>query len=293
MEYRELGRTGAKLSVLGFGGIVLCGMEQEMADQTVAEVVESGVTYFDVAPSYGDGEAEEKMGPALRPYRDECFLACKTGQRDGAGAREELERSLKRLQTSHFDLYQLHSVTTREDVEAALAPGGAIEEFERARDAGQVRFLGFSAHSAEMAVELLERYSFDSVLFPFNFSTYWHGNFGPQVVAAAQAKGAGLLALKGMARKPWPKEGDSSARAWKKTWYEPLDDERTARLALRFTLGLPITAAIPPGELELWQMALRIVEGQSALQALNPTEQSELHELAMATEPIFRANSAA
>jgi aryl-alcohol dehydrogenase-like predicted oxidoreductase len=90
-------KGGVKLSVIGFGGIVVCGMEQAAADRIVAEAFDRGVIYFDVAPSYFDGEAERKLGPALEPYRKRAFLACKTTVRDAAGARKELEESLERL----------------------------------------------------------------------------------------------------------------------------------------------------------------------------------------------------
>src|SRR6266540_428618 len=247
MQYRILGRTGVRLSVIGYGGILCTQVEQAQADRHVASAVERGVTYFDVAPSYGNGEAEEKLGPALAPFRKDVFLACKTQKRDAAGAQEELEQSLRRMRTDHFDLYQLHAMTKMEDVDTVLGPGGAMETFQRAREQGKVHHLGFSAHSAEAAVALLDRFPFDSVLFPFNFAAYLEGNFGPQVVAAAQRHGAGLLALKGMARTKWPEGTTREQRRWQKAWYEPIDEERFASLALRFTLSLPVTAAIPPG----------------------------------------------
>ena len=284
MQYRELGRTGQRLSVIGFGGIVVRDTTQEEANQVVASAVERGVTYFDVAPSYGN--AEERLGPALEPYRQDVFLACKTQRRDAAGAQEELDRSLRRLPTAHFDLYQLHAMTRLEDVETVLAPGGAMEVFQRAREQGKVRFLGFSAHSVEAAVELLRRFPFDSVLFPFNFSTYLAGQFGPQVVEAAQRAGAGLLALKGMARTKWPEGTTREDRRWQKAWYEPIEDEPTAELALRFTLSLPVTAAIPPGHRELWEMALRVAQDP---RPLTVEEERRVRALAGQTEPIFRA----
>lgn len=185
MEYRTLGQTGQKLSVIGFGGIVVTETPQDEANRLVASAVARGVNYFDVAPSYGD--AEDRLGPALRPHRDGVFLACKTGMRDAVGARAELESSLAKMHTDHFDLYQLHAMTKMEDVETVLGPGGAMETFLRARDEGKVKYLGFSAHSTEAAVALLDRFPFDSVLFPLNFCTYLEGNFGPQVVEAPSA----------------------------------------------------------------------------------------------------------
>lgn len=286
MQYRKLGKTGAELSVIGFGGIVNCGVDQAEADRRIARAIDLGVTYFDVAPSYCDGVAEERLGPALEPYRQNVFLACKTNKRDAASAQAELDRSLQRLRTDHVDLYQLHAMTTPDEVERVFAPGGAMEVLTRAREQGKTRFLGFSAHSADAAVALLERFPFDSVLFPFNFCAYLQGNFGPQVVAAAQTAGAGLLALKGMARTKWPEGMTREERPWPKAWYEPINDRAHAELALRFTLGLPITAAVPPGHKQLWEMAVEVASDPRPLTA---DEERRLRELAEGTEPLFKA----
>jgi aryl-alcohol dehydrogenase-like predicted oxidoreductase len=202
MQKRAYGETGQELSIVGFGGIVVMGAEQSEADRRVRDAFDRGINYYDVAPSYGD--AEEKLGPALVGLRDQVFLACKTGKRTKAEATEELHASLKRLHTDRFDLYQLHAVSSVEEAQTCLGPGGAIEAFVEARDAGLVKYLGFSAHSAEAALLLLDQFPFQSVLFPFNYTTYYTGNFGPQVLEKAQQTGAARLALKAMARRPWP-----------------------------------------------------------------------------------------
>jgi aryl-alcohol dehydrogenase-like predicted oxidoreductase len=286
MQYRTLGRTDAQLSVIGYGGILCTQVPQSEANDSVARAVARGITYFDVAPSYGQGEAEEKLGPALEPHRSKVFLACKTGKRDAAGAQAELDQSLRRMRTDHFDLYQLHAMTTLAEVEQVFGPGGAMEVFQRAREQGKTRFLGFSAHGADAAVALLERFPFDSVLTPLNFSSDLAGNFGPQIVAAAQKAGAGLLALKGMARTKWPEGVKGADRGWAKCWYEPITDRETASLALRFTLGLPITAAIPPGHRELFEMAIDVAADPKPLSA---AESERLRSLAASTEPLFAA----
>ncbi|MHB1133101.1 MAG: aldo/keto reductase [Chloroflexota bacterium] len=283
MQYRELGRTGQKLSVIGLGGIVLMGMQQNEADRYVASVVERGVNYFDVAPAYGDGEAEEKLGPALEPHRQGVFLACKTRQRDAQSAQVDLERSLRRLRTDHFDLYQLHGLATMEDVRTVLGPGGALEVAVRARQEGKARWLGFSAHSPEAAQELLRQFRFDSVLFPFNVVAYQQG-FGPQVVEAAQKAGAGLLALKSLALTSYAAGTGVEQRRFAKAWYEPITDEGLASLALRFTLSLPVTAAIPPGEASMFELALRAAEH---LTPLSPEERERVKQLASQTLPLF------
>ena len=202
LERRSLGRTGEKLSILGFGGIVVMNATPQEASKRVGEAIDAGINYFDVAPSYGN--AEERLGPALEAYRKDVFLACKTTQRSKAGAAAELESSLKKMRTDHFNLYQLHAVAKLEEVEQILKPGGALEAFLEAKKAGKIQFIGFSAHSVEAALALMDRFEFDTILFPINFATWYAGNFGPQVLAKAQEKKMGILALKAMANRPWP-----------------------------------------------------------------------------------------
>jgi aryl-alcohol dehydrogenase-like predicted oxidoreductase len=280
MERRVLGRTGCEISIIGFGGIVVKDVPQAEADRSVAEAFDRGVNYFDVAPSYGD--AEERLGPALAPYRDRVFLACKTMHRTRDEAAAELRASLERLRTDHVDLYQLHALATREDLERALGPGGAAETLVEAREAGLTRFVGFSAHSQEIALEAMERFEFDTVLFPINFTEYFQARFGPAVVERAGQKGMGRLALKAMARQRWPEGGDRTA--WPKCWYEPVADPEEAALALRFTLSQPITAAIPPGEPRLFRLALDVGERFTPITA---EEQAELRRRAAAYAPFF------
>jgi aryl-alcohol dehydrogenase-like predicted oxidoreductase len=129
------------------GGIVVCGLSQEVASRRVAQAYDRGLNYFDCAPSYFNGEAESKLGEALKPYRSKIFLAEKTMHRDAKGAREELEHTLQRFHTDHVDLYQFHAVSSMDDVDKILAPGGAAETFFAARNEGMVRHLGFSSTS--------------------------------------------------------------------------------------------------------------------------------------------------
>ena len=271
------------LPVIGFGGIVVVGMEQAEANRTVAEVFERGVNYFDVAPSYFNGEAEMKLGVALEPYRKRSFLACKTTDRTAEGSRHELERSLERLKTDHFDLYQFHAVSSMADVEKILTKGGAAETFLKARQAGQVRFLGASVHNAEAGIALMDRFPLDSVLFPVNFVLFQEGHFGPQILAHAKQKGIARLALKAMAHTTWPAREHT---AWRKCWYQPVDDPALAASAVRFTLSEEITAAIPPGEEQLFRMALAAAE---RFQPLTAKEREELLAKARGVTPIFRA----
>ena len=277
---RPYGRTGVELSIVGMGGIVVIGMPQDEADAVVAEAVERGVNYFDVAPSYGDGEAEEKLGPALEPHRNCVFLACKTGKRDAEGARRELAQSLERLRTDRFDLYQFHGVSHMDDVEKIFAPGGAMETFLAARDEGTVQNLGFSAHSVEAAQAMLDRFPFDSILFPINHVCYAQGDFGPQVVEHAREKGAARLALKAMARTV---KGEGPHK-YPKCWYEPVDDPELARQALRFTLSEDITACVPSGDERLFRQAVDLM---TDFEPLAPAEREALLAGTAGVKPIF------
>lgn len=280
IEKRSLGKTGEKLSMIGFGGIVVDKATPEQAAARVKEAIDYGINYFDVAPSYGN--AEEMLGPALEPYRKDVFLACKTTERKKEGARKELEQSLKYLRTDHFDLYQLHAVTTLEDVDTIFGKGGAMETFVQAREEGKVKYLGFSAHSVEAAMALMDGFEFDTLLFPFNFATWYAGNFGPQVMERAKEKQMGILALKAMAWRNW-EEGEE--RNIDKTWYKPFTNKEEAREGLRFTLSHPVTAAIPPGHEDLFSMALKLA---GDFTPMNKQEIKAIKEKAMRTKPIFR-----
>ena len=284
LERRALGKTGEKLSVIGFGGVVVMNAMADQATARVRAAVEAGVNYFDVAPSYGN--AEDMLGPALEPHRKGVFLACKTQGRTREAASAELEASLRKMRTDHFDLYQHHAVTKKADVAMILGPGGAMEAFEAARKAGKVRFLGFSAHSVEAALALLEGYPFDTILFPVNYATWNAGGFGPQVLAKAREKGVGILCLKAMAKGPWPAGAE---KRYAKCWYEPLDTSDEASLALRFTLSHPVTAAIPPGDEGLFALALRLA---SRFTPLAPDEIEAVKAKGLAGAPLFRYPSA-
>ena len=281
IEKRSLGRTGEMLSMIGFGGIVVKDATTEEASTVVKLAIDSGINYFDVAPSYGN--AELMLGPALEPYRRNVFLACKTGKRTKAESRIELEQSLKNLRTDHVDLYQFHAMRTMEEVEKIFGQDGAMETFLEARKEGKIRFIGFSAHSVEAAMALMARFDFDTILFPTNFTTWNAGNFGPQVLARAKEKKMGILALKAMAKGPWPEGADRSK--YSKCWYEPLSNKEDIRMGLRFTLSHPVTAAIPPGEAELFRMALSVSD---SLTPLTSDEVKAIKERALRGTPIFK-----
>jgi aryl-alcohol dehydrogenase-like predicted oxidoreductase len=280
MKKRPLGQTGEKLSVIGFGGIVVRDVSPADAADYVARAIDRGINYFDVAPAYGN--AEERLGPALESHRDDVFLACKTGKREAREAEAELHRSLKRLRTDHFDLYQFHCVSSVEEAEQILAAGGALEAFVAARESGLIRHIGFSAHSQEAALRLLDAFDFDSVLLPINVFCWRDGGFGPLVCERAVEKNTAVLALKALARRP-VREGEP--KKWPKCWYWPIDTLDNARAALAFTLSRPVTAAVCPGHAELLWLAC------DALDTLDLSGPVEPENVDVEGEPIFSADA--
>jgi len=276
---RVLGKTGEKLSVIGFGGIMLNNNPQDFANELVAKAYELGVNYYDVAPGYGN--AQERLGPALKPYRNNCFLACKTQKRNAADAQAELEDSLRKLETDHFDLYQLHALSTVNDVEQVFAPGGAMEVLVKAKKEGKVRHLGFSAHSVDAALLAMKNFDFDSILFPINFACWNAGNFGPQVFAEAEKREMGILALKAMAL---TRLEQGEQKLYKNVWYRPVEDEAIMKMALKYTLSMNVAAAVPPGQNTLF---LKALEFMNEYQPITEPETKQLLALAKVTKPVF------
>jgi len=278
---RTLGRTGEQLSIIAFGGIVVMDESAGTSKNIVAEAVDRGINYFDVAPSYGN--AQEMLGPALAPYRKNCFLACKTEGRMKDDSRKQLEESLKLLQTDHVDLYQFHALTKMADLDKVLGPGGAMETMEAAKKEGKIRYIGFPVHSAETAVAAMDRYHFDTVLFPLNFVLYTQAGFGPQILKKAQEKKMGILALKGMAKTVWPAD-QKKEHPEPKCWYKPAAFPDEASMGLRWTLNHPITAAIPPGDERYFRLAMDVAQNFKPLES---HEEQALLAGAQGAEPIF------
>lgn len=278
MEMRTLGRTGEKVSAYGFGGIVVKDTPQKEANLIVAEAIAAGINYFDVAPGYGN--AQDHLGPALKPYRKNVMLTCKTGVRDAKGARAEMEDSLKKLETDYFDVYQLHGIDDPAEIDQALAPGGALEAVLAAQREGLVRFVGFSCHKPEAALQLMSAFDFDTVLFPLNW-TYWLAkDVGPQVIQAAQEKNRGIIAMKALAHRHW---AESEERSYPKCWYKPIfDDDKLATLALRFILSQPVSVVLSSGDVRMFRLGLSIVQGENGFQPLNECELEELTSIAKA-----------
>jgi aryl-alcohol dehydrogenase-like predicted oxidoreductase len=270
-EERLFGKSGLKISVFAFGGIVVKNTSPQEAAGYVAEAVERGVRYFDVAPSYGD--SQEILGPALEPHRNKVYLACKTQGRTKDAALAELHNSLKLLKTDHFDVYQMHGVKP-EEVDTVVGPGGALEALREAKEKGLVRNIGFSSHFDAVALRLIKSFDFDTILFPINWACWFKNGLGQEALKAAAAKNMGRLAIKALGHRAKDPQDDG----YSKCWYRPIiEDNELAELALRFTLSRDVHAAVSPGDVRLLRLGLSIVEKYNG--APPPLSSEELEEL--------------
>ena len=233
------GRTGHDSSRVIFGAAGLASMRQERADQVLDLLRRHGVNHIDTAAGYGDSEL--RIGPWMAGHRREFFLATKTDQRTGDGARAELERSLERLQVDQVDLIQLHNLVEPDEWDTAHGPGGAVAALARARDEGLARFVGVTGHGtriARMHLRSLERYPFDSVLLPYSYVALTDDAYRADVEELLRVcgdRGVAVQTIKGVARRRW--EPDHEGRVF--SWYEPLIEEGPLRRAVRWVLGDP------------------------------------------------------
>lgn len=231
------GRTGHRSTRVIFGAAALGSMSQERADTTLAEVAAAGVNHIDTAASYG--ASEDRLRGFLGAHRHEVFLATKTGERGGAAARAELERSLERMDVDQVDLVQLHNLVEPDEWLEAFAPGGAVEAIERARDEGLTRFIGVTGHGTRIAgmhLRSLERFDFDSVLFPFNRSLLREPAYRADVERLRELcadRGVAVQTIKAIARGRWQPDDDRPQFSW----YEPLTDPAAIARAVAYVLA--------------------------------------------------------
>jgi hypothetical protein len=260
MHQRPLGETGQESSIAAFGAIALDALEPEAANRLVELVLAAGVNHFDVAPTYGD--AERKLGPKLREHREEIFLGCKTLERSYEGAMQELERSRTRLGVDTIDLYQVHALGSREDLDTITGPDGALRAFREAQDAGIVDHIGVTGHDdPALLVEAIDRIDgLDSIMFPLNpvVAGKQDGDHDYQsVLARADEAGVGTLGIKAFAEAPWPDTDVlPEPRRPYATWYDPVDDPDEIAERFEFAAAQGLTSVLTPGDPTLVPMVL-------------------------------------
>ena len=230
------GSTGHESTRTLFGAAALSDVTQAEADRTMELILDHGINHIDVAASYGD--AELRLGPWMERRRKEFFLASKTGERSYQAARDEIRRSLERLRTDHLDLIQLHNLAEEEEWELAMSDDGALRACVEARDEGLVRYIGVTGHGlgiAAMHRRSLERFPFDSVLFPFSYVLLQDERYRADVDALLELcreRGVAVQTIKSLTRRPWGERRQTRA-----TWYEPLEEPEDVQVAVHWVLG--------------------------------------------------------
>ncbi|HEV51019.1 MAG TPA: aldo/keto reductase [Thermoprotei archaeon] len=284
MQKRRLGKIGYMATIVALGSLAVGWkkLSKKEIDDTMKVVIDHGINYFDVAPSYED--AEVHIAPWIKEYRSSLFIADKTTQRKKEGAWEELNASLRRTGAEYFDLYQLHAVNTMEDLNTALGEGGAIEAFEEAKEKGLIKHIGITGHAnMNVLAEALRRYPFETVLLPVNFVIYFHMSDSSdfrKVLNLALEKDLGVIAIKSIAKTRWASENHAY-----NPWYEPFDDQDTIDKAFKFTLSqVGVTTYATASD---HRLVPKIIDAAERFNIIAPDELEDLRKIADGLTPIF------
>jgi len=220
---RTFGKTGERLTIIGQAGGRFPLISFEEAKAITLRAYDLGINYFDNSIDYWDGRSEQVYGAVLPPFRKHLFITTKANKRTRDGAAAELDLSLKRLKTDYVDLWQLHGVGEKAEIEQIFGPGGAIEAFEAAKKAGKCRFIGFTGHhDPDVHVEMLKAYEkFDSILMPLNIADPGYFSFEKLTLPLAVERGMAIQGMKSLAN-------------------AKLLQEFSARECLSYALSLPV-----------------------------------------------------
>jgi aryl-alcohol dehydrogenase-like predicted oxidoreductase len=279
MKKRPLGKTGHNSSLVTLGGAIFIYPLGKEGDNFVKYALDQGVNHFDVAPTYGN--AEQRLGKWVKEYRDDIFLACKTGKRTNKEATEELNRSLKQLQTDYFDLYQFHGLDKSEDLQIVLSEDGALKAFIDAKEEGLIKHIGITSHNPENIMRTLEAIPLATILLPVNYVLCAHpmptNDYRP-VLKKAKEQGIGVIAMKAVAKGPYPGERTRNC------WYQPFTTKKEVEEAIRFTLSQDVTTATNSSDLEIAKMTIDIAKDFTPM---TEDEKGELLKKAEGYKPLF------
>ena len=254
MESRVFGKTKARVSIIALGGCGVGYVNQEEADKAIQLAMDNGINMIDVAPTYGN--AESRLNKWVQKYRNKFFIAEKTLKRTKNSAMRQLKRSLERLGTDHFDLYQFHAVSNLDELNQILGEGGAMEAFKEAKETGFIKFIGITGHeNMQVLKKALESSDdFDTVLLPVNLGIILHPhpvNDFRSVLEIARKKNLGVTAIKSISKGRW------SGEAIYNTWYEPMVDQSSIDQAVKFTLSQDgVSTYSLPCDVRLWPMVI-------------------------------------
>ncbi len=278
------GRTGHLSTRVIFGAAALHSVTQEQADRGLEKLLESGVNHIDTAASYGDSEL--RIGPWMREQRDRFFLASKTGERSYAGARAQIRRSLERLRVDRLDLIQLHNLVDEAGWDEAFSSEGALRAAVEAREEGLVRFIGVTGHGtrvAAMHLRSLERFAFDSVLLPYNFSLLRDAQYARELEAlldVCRTRDVAVQTIKAISRRRWP-EGSAPTRS---TWYEPFEEQAEIDRGVHFALAKPGVFVNTASDLTLFT---RMLDSARGFERAPDAAEMRAQEARLSVAPLF------
>ncbi|KJF18800.1 aldo/keto reductase [Acidithrix ferrooxidans] len=236
----QFGKTGHMTSRVIFGAAGLGESSQATADATLEVILAAGINHIDTASSYGN--SEERIAPWMKDHRNKFFLATKTGDRTGDGARASIERSLVRLGVDQIDLIQLHNLVEEDEWKIAHSKGGALEALMDARQQGLVKYIGVTGHGTRipsMHIRSLSAYDYDSILFPYNYMMLTNPQYKSDVeelIEIATNKNVAIQTIKSIARRRWSDDNTTDRRF---SWYEPIKDDGAIKRAVAFVLSRP------------------------------------------------------
>jgi aryl-alcohol dehydrogenase-like predicted oxidoreductase len=277
------GATGQISTRTLFGAAALGGVSQADADKTFELLFKYGINHIDTAASYGD--AELRIGPWMVDHRNEFFLATKTGQRPYQEAHDEIRRSLERMRTDHVDLLQLHALFEPDEWDVAMGDNGALKAAIEAKEEGLTRFIGVTGHGvtvARMHIKSLERYPFDSVLLPYNYTMLQNAEYHAdleELIALCQQRSVAVQTIKSLAVGAW---GDKART--RSTWYEPLEAQEDIDLAVNYVLGDPRIFLNTSGDINILP---RILDAASRFTARPSDEQMQALVERRGMTPLF------
>ncbi|HEX2954218.1 MAG TPA: aldo/keto reductase [Bacillota bacterium] len=286
IEKRPFGRTDHRSTRAIFGAAAFWAVTQYEADTAMEQVLAYGVNHVDVASSYN--LAEERLGDWIRRHGRPFFLATKTDGRTAAGAREELLRSLERLHVDSIDLWQMHNLSDPQEWETALGPGGALEAAIEAKREGLIRYIGITGHelcAPMLQLRALERFDFDSVMFPYSYVLALNTQYRAAVerlLEVCRARKTAVQSIKVIARSPLV-EGDPNPY---NTWYRPIDDPSEIDLAVHWVLQHENCFLPTPADLQIFP---KVLDAVARFESAPSDEQMREQVRRLGMEPIFNS----
>ena len=272
MEKRTLGRTGHESTVVTFGTAGLGRVDQAVADRAVELVLEHGVNHIDIAPSYG--QAMERIAPWMPEVRDKMFLGSKTAMRSNREAWDDVRSITDRLGADSFDLFQLHSVGTMDDLDLVTGPGGALEALVEMQNSGLTRWIGITGHGPDVPrvhIEALRRFDFDTVMFPVSAAMYANPDYrrdAEELLALAASRDVGIQVIKMLARGGWGDRPHDS-----NVWYDPHRSQEDIDRAVWWQFSQPIHTAPSSGDPNLFP---KVLDAAQRFAPLGREEQEEV-----------------